>query len=150
MSQNTWLAKNLQYVLSTFELFLVLPSLYLLLRWADFFAFFGFESPAVGYIQHSFMHLALQIRTSQRASHAALPVLRSQETLSQCCHVMQVSSILSGRERKLTFLSVTDTYVRTYTRTLREEIPHSKPCANALSNNKHSQIGEQSRKLGCT
>ena len=35
--------KNLQYVLSTFELFLVLPSLYWLLRWADFFAFFVSE-----------------------------------------------------------------------------------------------------------
>ena len=32
---------------------------------------------------------------------------------------------------KLTFLSVTDTYVA---RTLREQIPHSKPRANALSN----------------
>ena len=35
--------KNLQYVLSTFELFLVLPLLYWLLRLADFFAFFVSE-----------------------------------------------------------------------------------------------------------
>ena len=37
-------------VLSTFELVLVLPSLYWLLRWADFFAFIVSESPAVGCI----------------------------------------------------------------------------------------------------
>ena len=36
----TWLVNNLQYVLSTFELFLVLLSLSWLLRWADFFAFY--------------------------------------------------------------------------------------------------------------
>ena len=41
MSLNTWLVKNLQYVLSTFELFLVLVlSLSWLLWWADFFTFF--------------------------------------------------------------------------------------------------------------
>ena len=46
---NTWLVKNLQYVLSTFELFLVLFLLsWLLLRWTNFFAFFFSESPAVG------------------------------------------------------------------------------------------------------
>ena len=36
VSLNTWLVKNLQYALSTIEIFLVLPSLYWLLRWADF------------------------------------------------------------------------------------------------------------------
>ena len=40
MSLNSWLVKNLQYVPSTFELFIVLLSLSLLLWWADFFAFF--------------------------------------------------------------------------------------------------------------
>ena len=37
---NTWLMKTLQYVLSTFELFVVLFLLFWLLRWTDFFAFF--------------------------------------------------------------------------------------------------------------
>ena len=37
---NTWLVKTLQYVLSTFELFLVLFLLPWFLRWTDFFAFF--------------------------------------------------------------------------------------------------------------
>ena len=40
MSLNTWLVKNLQYVLSTFELFVVLLLLSWLLWWTDFFAFF--------------------------------------------------------------------------------------------------------------
>ena len=66
------------HVLSTFELFLVLPSLYWLLNRADFFAFIASELPAVGCIQHLFMHLAPQICMSRRASHAALPVLCSQ------------------------------------------------------------------------
>ena len=79
-----------QYVLSTFELFLVLPSLYWLLRWADFFAFFVSELRAVGCVQHSFMHLAPQIRTSRRASRAALPVLRTQETSSRRRRVTRI------------------------------------------------------------
>ena len=102
----------------------------LALRCADFFAFFVSESPAVSCVQHSFMHLAMQIRTSRRTSHAALPVLCSQETSSQRPCVMRVSGILSRCEHKLTFwgwpqidipkryrklifLSVTNTYVRT-------------------------------------
>ena len=117
MSLNTWLVKNLQYMLSTVELFLVLPLLYWLLWWADFFAFIVSESSSVGCVQHSFMHLAPQICTSRRASHTALPVLPSQETLSRHRRVMHVSGIMSGRERKLTFISVIDMYVRTYIRT---------------------------------
>ena len=75
MSLNTWLVKNLQYMLSTFELFLVLLSLSWLLRWADFFAFFFFsELPGISCVQHSFVHLALQNTT---ASHAVLPILLS-------------------------------------------------------------------------
>ena len=53
------LCKNLQNVLSTFELSLVL-SLSWFLRWADFFAFSFSELPAVGCIQHSSIHLAPQ------------------------------------------------------------------------------------------
>ena len=72
-----------------------------------------------------------KICTLQRASRAVLPVLCRQETSFRRCHVMYVSNILPGREhkltfwawpqidipkryRKFTFLSVTDTYVRTY------------------------------------
>ena len=54
-----------------------------------------------------------KIRKLQRASHAVLPFLCRQETSSRCCHVMHVSKILPGRGCKLTFLSVTNTYVRT-------------------------------------
>ena len=39
MSLNTWLVKNLQYVLSTLELFLVLFLLSWLLRWTDLLVF---------------------------------------------------------------------------------------------------------------
>ena len=94
------------------------------------------------------MHLAPQIHTLRRASRAVLPVIRHQETLSQRCRVMHVIDILPGRERKstfrawpeidiprryrkLTFLNMADTYVRTY---IAKLIPHLKPCANALGN----------------
>ena len=40
----------------------------------------------------------------------------------------------SEGDHKLTFLSVTNTYVYTYALTLREQIPHSKPRANMLDN----------------
>ena len=59
--------------------------------------FFVSELPAVSCVQHSFLHLAPQIQTSQRASHTALPVLHSQETSSCNAH------ILSRRKCKLTF-----------------------------------------------
>ena len=39
-NNNTWLAKTLQYVLSTFELFVDLLLLSWHLRWTDLFAFF--------------------------------------------------------------------------------------------------------------
>ena len=41
---------------------------------------------------------------------------------------------VSERECKLTFLSVTNMYVRTYIHTCWEQIPHSEPRANALGN----------------
>ena len=82
---------------------LVLLSLYWLLRWAEFFAFFVSELPAVGYVQHSFMHLAPQIRTLRRVSRAALPVFCSQETSPWRRCVMHIFGILSRCEPKLTF-----------------------------------------------
>ena len=54
---NTWLVETLQYMLSTFELFVVLFLLSWLLRRTDLFAFFVVESLAVGCVQHSFLHL---------------------------------------------------------------------------------------------
>ena len=65
MSLNTWLVKNLQCMLSTFELLLVLLLLSWLLQWAGFYSgltslLFFSESPAVSSIQRLFMHLAAQ------------------------------------------------------------------------------------------
>ena len=68
--------------------------------------------------------------------------------MAQYCCVIHISDILPGHEhkltfwawpqldipkryRKLTFLSMTDTYIHT----LRGQIPHSKPRANALGSN---------------
>ena len=45
--KSTWLVKNLQHMLSTFELFHALLSLSGLLQWADLFAFFFSELPAI-------------------------------------------------------------------------------------------------------
>ena len=134
---NTLLVKNLQYVLSTFDLTLSCSSVPLLASTVGWLlCFFFLELPAVGSIQHSvafsiqpFMDLAPQIRTLRRASRAVFPIIRRR--------VLHVSDTLpcprristnwhSERDLKLTFLSVTDTY----TRTLREQIPHSKPHAN--------------------
>ena len=44
---NTWLVKNLQYVFSTFELFLFFCRSLGFLRWADFFALLCFFSAGV-------------------------------------------------------------------------------------------------------
>ena len=81
--------------------------------------FFSSESPAVGCVQHSFMDLAPQICTLRRSSSTVLPILQCQETLSWRRRVMHISDILPRRDLKLTFLSVTDMYIRTYAHTLR-------------------------------
>ena len=65
------------------------------------------ESPAIGYVQHSWLR---KIYTLQRASRVVLPVLRHKQMSSRCRHVMHISN----RDFKLTFISVTNTYIRTY------------------------------------
>ena len=51
---NTWFVKTLQYMLSTFELFVVL---FIALSTVDYlFAFSFSEPPAAGCVQHSFLH----------------------------------------------------------------------------------------------
>ena len=67
------------------------------------------ESPAIGYVQYWVSWLR-KIYTLQRASRVVLPVLRHKQMSSRRRHVMHVSN----RDFKLTFISVTDTYVRTY------------------------------------
>ena len=109
--------KDLQYVLSTVELFLVLFLLSWLLRPSSFFCSLS-ESLAVWlrYAPASAHDSAIYVRCEGSASCTVLPVLRHQNTLSQRRHVHVVSDILPGRDLKLTFLSVTDTYMRTYVR----------------------------------
>ena len=65
MSLNTSLVKNLQYVLSNFEIFLVLLSL----SWLYGGLTYCFsQSRQLDCIQHLFMHFAPQIHTLQRAT----------------------------------------------------------------------------------
>ena len=99
------------------DLFPVLFLLSWLLQWTTSLLFSLSELLAVSCIQHLFLHLTPPKYRLQRPSHAVLPVL--------CRHVIHVvSDILPRRDRqpqidipkrhrKLTFLSVTDTYVRT-------------------------------------
>ena len=104
VSLNTWFVKNLQYMLSTFEIFFVLLSLSWLLQWADFFAFFFSQSrqPLAAFSTDlcTWLH---NIRTLWMASCTVLPILCLQETSSRHRHVMHVFYILPGREHKLTF-----------------------------------------------
>ena len=109
---------------------LVLLSLSWHQRWTDFFAFLISESAAVSCIQHSFMHLTLQIHTLWRASRAVLPVLHCQEmSYQRNAHIKQRLSFwawvwpqidIPKQYCKLTFLSVTDMYVCAYIHTSRE------------------------------
>ena len=54
--------------------------------------------------------------------------------LSMCIGDTRVPERERNLTLELTFLSVTDTYVHTYTRTSREYIPNSEPRASALGN----------------
>ena len=121
---NTWFAKTLQYVVSTFEFFLVLSLLSWLLQWTDLFTISLPEWLAVSCVQHSFLHLTPPIPTLWRPSCTVLPILHHQETLSPqlltpstCTFQWCLSANWhSKHEHKLTFLSVTATYIRTYVR----------------------------------
>ena len=96
--------KNLQYVLSTVELYLVLycglTSLFFSLS----------ESLAVGCVQYSLLHLTQPNTYVAKAQPRCPPAARppSPKTSSQRHRVMHVvSDILPGRDLKLTFLSGT-------------------------------------------
>ena len=80
LKDNTWLVKTVQYVLSTFEPFLVLFLLSWLLRWTDLFAFSLSELPAIGCVQHSFVHLTPPNLYVVKAQPRCPPVLHRQET----------------------------------------------------------------------
>ena len=90
--------KNLQYVLSTLELCLVLLLLSWLLRWADFFAFFFFLRVA----SHQ-LHSVCVYCEGPAVLSSPSSVVRHQKTLSRHRHVMHVSDILPRCECKLTF-----------------------------------------------
>ena len=72
--------------------------------------FFVSESPAVSCVQHSFMHLAPQICTVQKASCAALPIPHTQRTSSRRYRVMHISGIQVctrarfGRKKHINFI----------------------------------------------
>ena len=85
----------------------------LALRWTDLplcFFFVRVASHPAALSTH-FCTWLRQIRMLRRPSCAVVPILRHQNTSSRRRHVHMVSDILSGRDLKSTFLSVTDTYV---------------------------------------
>ena len=116
MSLNTWLAKNLQYVLSTVEVFFVLFSCSSwLLWWTDLLVLFFVRvtSCQLRSALASALDSAKYVRCEGPAVLSSLSSV-AQKTSSQRCVMHVGSDILPGRDLKLTFLSVTDTYVRTY------------------------------------
>ena len=75
------LEETLQYMLSTFELFLVVLLLIWLPSWTDFFAYIS-ESPAVGWFQQWFLHLIPQnTKTHLRQETLSPPTLSSTDVL---------------------------------------------------------------------
>ena len=133
MSLNTWLVKNLQYVLSNFELSLILLSFSWLLWWGDLFASLRVTSWAA-FSTCLCMHFAPQIHTLWRAT-----ALSSSSSVTKKHSVWLNIVVYAGIQypahefeckltfrawpqidipnqyRKLTFLIVTDTYVHMYT-----------------------------------
>ena len=91
---NTWLVKDLQYVLSTLELFLVLFLLSWLLRSLLFFS----KLSAVGCVQHSFLHFTLPniyIAKAQPRCPSRLPSPRNVVPTSYGPHVSVTPEFLS-------------------------------------------------------
>ena len=126
---NTGLVKTLQYVLSTFELFLVLFLLFWLVRWTTTLPFLSQSRQPSAVFSTTWLR---QRRTLRRPSRAVLHVLHRQET-PPFIDVLTLRDARflranwhSRRKRKLTFLSMTTidipkgdrrvpTYLRTYT-----------------------------------
>ena len=128
----TWLVKNLHNMLFSFALSLVLIFPSWLLLYSDFIAFTFSVSPTSAVFS---TQLHKTHRTLWRTSCTVLCILHCllicPRPLSSV-HVMHefLSVHVSANECKLTFVTVTDTYIRMYV-----QCENSKPCANALSNN---------------
>ena len=110
---NNWHIETLQYVLSSFELFLALFLLYYVIRWTDLFAFLFSESQAISYVQHS-TPPSIYIKKLQPCCP---PRSTSPRTVALgVLHVSVTPEFLSIMERKLTSqcdLSVSD-YIHLY------------------------------------
>ena len=112
MSQKYLAVKNLQYVLSTVKLFVVLGFYGGLTSW-----FYSLsESLAVGCIQHLLLHLTPPNMYVAKAQLHCPPHPPKKPSSQRRCVKHVVSDILCGLtiDLKLTFLSVTNTYVRMY------------------------------------
>ena len=135
--------KNLQYVLSTVELFLVLFLLSWLLRWTDLLVLF-FVRVASHWLRSALTSALDSVKYIRCKGPAALSSpssiakkKRRPDVVVSCRHVMHVvSNILPGRDRrpqidipkryrKLTFVSVTDTFVRTYVHSKNRSLTQS-------------------------
>ena len=106
MSLNTWLVKNLQYVLSTVELYLVLFLLYCGLT-SLFFSLS--ESLAVGCVQYSLLHLTQPNTYVAKAQPRCPPVLRRQKRRSVFQPIRELLHFLhccSANQRAITLLAL--------------------------------------------
>ena len=110
----TWLVKTLHNVLLSFALPLVLFLPSWLLLYIDFGAVSFSVSPTVGCIQYSTLQNAYV--DAAALSSASSIVKKRRSSLSSIVHGTHelLSVHVSANECKLTFLNVTDTYVRTY------------------------------------
>ena len=137
----TWLVKTLHNVLSSFVSSLVLfypLGLGFFCTWTSLLSVSQRRQPSAAFSTR--LH---KTRTLRRTSRTVLPVLRCQETpFFPVLDPLSLDLVPRPRTphrqciRRISSLHVSSnecTYVRTYARTLREQIPHSKPRANALS-----------------
>ena len=128
----TWLVKTLQNMLSSFALSLVLLPFWLLL-YIDFVAFSFSVSPTVSCVQHSTPQNTYvvedQLRCPPRTqlSRSVVPYPRqcSTDLRHQCTRRMSSWACM---------------WVQITANWHWPEVPHSKPCANALGNYRHGVI----------
>ena len=102
---NTWLVKNLQYVLSTFDSTFSCSSVPLLASTVGWLLCFSFlESPAIGCIQHLIVYGLGSANTYVvKGQLCCLPYHLSSRKTSLCNARIRYPALPQARERKLTF-----------------------------------------------
>ena len=137
---NTWLVQDFPICTFYFQT-LSCSLLALLASTTDWLLnFLISESPAIGCVQHSFLHFTLP-NTYVAKAQQHCPLRPRNIVLTSMCNAWISDTRVPERawpeidipkcDHIVTFLSVTDTYIHMHI-SLIEYIPHLEPCANAL------------------